>query len=223
MTSMSRRHRRPQRRTTGRQHAVGPAGPRAASPAGPAGWSRSVVAVLCLLWLIPTIGLLITSFRTARATPTAAAGGRCSPARSRRPSGRCRTTTRCCSGADPDGRSRSSTASRSALPATFIPILIAAFAAYAFTFMEFWGRDVAVPRHRGPARGAQLRRVRAAAEALRQRRPERHLPRGLAGAHRLRHAAGDLHPAQLHGDPAQGDHRVGQDRRRQPLTRRSGG
>jgi len=29
-----------------------------------------------------------------------------------------------------------------ALPATFIPILIAAFAAYAFTFMEFWGRDV---------------------------------------------------------------------------------
>ncbi len=29
-----------------------------------------------------------------------------------------------------------------ALPATFIPILIAAFAAYAFTFMEFPGRDV---------------------------------------------------------------------------------
>ena len=28
------------------------------------------------------------------------------------------------------------------LPATFIPILIAAFAAYAFTFMEFRGRDV---------------------------------------------------------------------------------
>ena len=28
------------------------------------------------------------------------------------------------------------------LPATFIPILIAAFAAYAFTFMEFSGRDV---------------------------------------------------------------------------------
>ena len=27
------------------------------------------------------------------------------------------------------------------LPATFIPILVAAFAAYAFTFMEFWGRD----------------------------------------------------------------------------------
>ena len=28
------------------------------------------------------------------------------------------------------------------LPATFIPVLIAAFAAYAFTFMEFPGRDV---------------------------------------------------------------------------------
>ncbi len=29
-----------------------------------------------------------------------------------------------------------------ALPATFIPILIAAFAAYAVTFMKFWGRDI---------------------------------------------------------------------------------
>jgi alpha-glucoside transport system permease protein len=29
-----------------------------------------------------------------------------------------------------------------ALPATFIPILIAAFAAYAFSFMQFFGRDV---------------------------------------------------------------------------------
>ena len=28
------------------------------------------------------------------------------------------------------------------LPATFIPILIAAFAAYAFTFMQFPGRDL---------------------------------------------------------------------------------
>jgi alpha-glucoside transport system permease protein len=28
-----------------------------------------------------------------------------------------------------------------ALPATIIPIMIAAFAAYAFTFMQFWGRD----------------------------------------------------------------------------------
>ena len=27
------------------------------------------------------------------------------------------------------------------LPATFIPLLVAAFAAYAFTFMEFPGRD----------------------------------------------------------------------------------
>ena len=28
------------------------------------------------------------------------------------------------------------------VPATIIPILIAAFAAYAFTFMEFRGRDI---------------------------------------------------------------------------------
>ena len=43
------------------------------------------------------------------------------------------------------------------LPATFIPILIAAFAAYAFTFMEFPGRDVLFLAHREPAGGPQLR------------------------------------------------------------------
>ena len=42
-----------------------------------------------------------------------------------------------------------------ALPATFIPILIAAFAAYAFTFMEFWGRDILFLDDRQPAGGAR--------------------------------------------------------------------
>ena len=44
-----------------------------------------------------------------------------------------------------------------ALPATFIPILVAAFAAYAFTFMEFPGRDVLFLTIVEPAGGAQLR------------------------------------------------------------------
>ena len=36
----------------------------------------------------------------------------------------------------------SSTASSSAIPATVIPIFVAAFAAYAFSWMEFPGRNI---------------------------------------------------------------------------------
>ena len=86
------------------------------------------------------------------------------------------------------------------LPATFIPILIAAFAAYAFTFMEFPGRDIlfliivsllVVPNY-----VAFVPLLKIYGDA----RPERHVPGGLARPHRVRHVAGDLHPAQLHGD-----------------------
>ena len=97
---------------------------------------------------------------------------------------------------------RSSTASRSRCPATFIPILIAAFAAYAFTFMEFWGRDVlflaivsllVVPNY---VAFVPLLKIYGTA------RHDAALPGGVAGPHRVRHVAGDLHPAQLHGDAA---------------------
>ena len=103
------------------------------------------------------------------------------------------------------------------LPATFIPILIAAFAAYAFTFMEFWGRDflflaivslLVVPNY-----VAFVPMLKIYGEPGH----ERHVPGGVARAHRVRHVAGHLHPAQLHGHPAQDRDRVGQDRRRQPL------
>ncbi|CAA9399153.1 MAG: Alpha-glucoside transport system permease protein AglG, partial [uncultured Nocardioides sp.] len=44
-------------------------------------------------------------------------------------------------------------------------------------------------------------------------RPHRAVLRGVAAAHRLRHATGHLHAAQLHGHPPQDGHRVRQDRR----------
>ncbi len=75
-----------------------------------------------------------------------------------------------------------------ALPATVIPILIAAFAAYAFTFMTCAGRDP-LRRHRGPARRAQPGRVRAAPKLYGSSGHQRDLPRRLARSHRLRHAA----------------------------------
>jgi alpha-glucoside transport system permease protein len=104
-----------------------------------AGWAtKLVLAALCLLWFIPILGTLITSFR---------------PVSDAESSGWWTVFT------DPgslnftlDNYDQALTGQVDmgnafinslaiTLPATFIPILIAAFAAYAFTFMEFWGRD----------------------------------------------------------------------------------
>ena len=97
-----------------------------------------VVVIMCLLWLIPTIGLFITSLRPASesnsngwwnvfANPTQITIENY---------GEVLTT-----GATPFGVAFINSLTV-AIPATIIPILIAAFAAYVFTFMEFPGRDV---------------------------------------------------------------------------------
>ena len=108
---------------------------------GRAGWLvKLVVAVLCLLWLIPTIGLLITSFRPAEdanssgwwtvfASPFKATQWTLE-----------NYNDALFQGQTPMGISFINSFAV-ALPATIIPIMIAAFAAYAFTFMNFWGRD----------------------------------------------------------------------------------
>lgn len=99
---------------------------------------ESVVVIMCLLWLIPTIGLLITSFRPRAesnangwwnffANPTQFTIDNYSEALS--------------TGATPMASAFINSLTV-AVPATVIPILIAAFAAYVFTFMEFKGRDV---------------------------------------------------------------------------------
>ena len=99
---------------------------------------RVALLILCLLWIVPVVGLLVTSVRD----PDAAA-----------------STGWWTVFANPldftqwtiqnynevlfeNGMGNAFLNSFAvALPATIIPIMIAAFAAYAFTFMEFRGRD----------------------------------------------------------------------------------
>ena len=99
-------------------------------------WVRIVLALICLAWIIPTLGLIITSFRTQDAanstgwwtvftSPSTLTLGNYSAIFSKANMGAAFVNSLAIT-----------------LPATIIPILIAAFAAYAFTFMVFPGRDL---------------------------------------------------------------------------------
>jgi alpha-glucoside transport system permease protein len=105
-----------------------------------AGWfTKIVLAVICVLWMVPLLGTFITSFRTVDAVNTSGWW-----TIFRHPLGMGLTLDnyhRALTGNAHMGRAFMNSLAIT-LPATFIPILIAAFAAYAFTFMEFWGRDV---------------------------------------------------------------------------------
>ncbi len=96
------------------------------------------MALLAILWSIPTLGLLVTSFRTRE---DAAASGWWSALFS--PFGTGWTTDnyrKVFENQDMGAAFVNSVVV--AVPATVIPILFAAFAAYAFTFMDFRGKDV---------------------------------------------------------------------------------
>jgi alpha-glucoside transport system permease protein len=97
--------------------------------------AKGVVAFICFLWIVPVIGVLITSFRSK---DDANADGWWNVFHE--PSFTLQNY------ADAVSKSHLGNAFINsfaiALPATFIPILIAAFAAYAFAFMQFPGRDV---------------------------------------------------------------------------------
>ena len=104
---------------------------------GQANWAvKSFLLVLCVVWMIPLLGLLITSFRTANDANS---------------SGWWTVFAHPFTGwslanysdvlQGPMGNAFVNSIVIT-LPATIIPILIAAFAAYAFTFMRFPGRDV---------------------------------------------------------------------------------
>ncbi len=102
-----------------------------------AGWLvKAVLALICLLWMIPLIGTLITSFRPvtdAQSTGWWTVLGGLGNL----------TTGNYKEAVEQANMGTAFLNSLSiALPATFIPVLVAAFAAYAFTFMEFKGRDV---------------------------------------------------------------------------------
>ncbi|MBO9522859.1 MAG: carbohydrate ABC transporter permease [Nocardioidaceae bacterium] len=90
--------------------------------------------VLCLLWTIPTLGLLLTSFRTRDAARAHGwweifSGGWTFD-----------NYDKVFNGNGMGGSFLNSLVV--AVPATVIPIMFAAFAAYAFTFMDFPGKDV---------------------------------------------------------------------------------
>lgn len=105
---------------------------------GKAGWAaKGVLVLVCFLWVVPTLGLFVTSFRTQSVANS---------------SGWWTVITSPFSNWTLEnyalvlGREGFGNAFLNSfavtLPATIIPIMIAAFAAYAFTFMDFWGRDV---------------------------------------------------------------------------------
>jgi alpha-glucoside transport system permease protein len=100
------------------------------------GWFAWItLGVVCFLWLVPSIGLLITSFRTAEAALTTGWWTVIlHPFQDW-------TISNYREVLNEGGRNAFVNSLVVSLPATIIPIFIAAFAAYAFTFMDFWGRD----------------------------------------------------------------------------------
>ncbi|GIG29585.1 carbohydrate ABC transporter permease [Cellulomonas marina] len=101
--------------------------------------AKLAVLVLALAWFVPVLGLLITSFRTRDA---ANSSGWWTVFLDPSTWGAF-TLDNYAQVLDQANLARAFTNSFAiALPATIIPILIAAFAAYAFAFMEFPGRDV---------------------------------------------------------------------------------
>jgi alpha-glucoside transport system permease protein len=101
-------------------------------------WVRIVLALICLLWFIPTFGLAITSFRPQDdATSSGWWTLFTTPANFTRLT--MENYGQVFAKANMGDAFVNSLAIT--LPATIVPILIAAFAGYAFTFMNFPGRD----------------------------------------------------------------------------------
>ena len=103
-----------------------------------AGWfARIVLTVICFLWLVPLIGLFITSFRGEQPANSTGwwsiFGGESFGFVGLDNYSQAMDT------ADLDNAFINTVAI--ALPATFIPLLVATFAAYTFTFMRFPFRD----------------------------------------------------------------------------------
>jgi alpha-glucoside transport system permease protein len=125
------------RKTTGgrRRHLAG-----VGENAGKANWIvKAVLLIICFLWIVPVIGLFITSVREPDA---ANATGWWTVLKSPLDVTQW-TLANYTEVATESNMFRAFINSFAiTLPATLIPILIAAFAAYAFTFMQFKGRDV---------------------------------------------------------------------------------
>jgi alpha-glucoside transport system permease protein len=102
-------------------------------------WVRIVLALICIAWVIPTFGLAVTSFRSqSDATSSGWWTLFTTPANFTRLT--LENYGELFTRADMDNAFVNTLAIT--IPATIIPILIAAFAAYSFTFMKFPGRDL---------------------------------------------------------------------------------
>jgi alpha-glucoside transport system permease protein len=120
---------------TGRKRAKGVNDPAHKAPF----WVKLVLVLLCLLWFLPTLGLAITSIRNrSDATDSGWWTIFTSPANFTRLT--VENYSDVLDRAD-IGLAFVNTLAIT-LPATIIPILIAAFAAYSFSFMQFPGRDL---------------------------------------------------------------------------------
>ena len=104
-----------------------------------AGWAtRVALGIICFLWVVPTLGLFITSFRKENDANTTGWWTVFGNFGNFTTENYHEVLTN--PNLDLAGAFVNSVAI--ALPATFIPLLIAAFASYAFAFMNFPGRDI---------------------------------------------------------------------------------
>ena len=104
-----------------------------------AGWAtRVALGIICFLWVVPTLGLFITSFRKENDANTTGWWTVFGNFGNFTTENYHEVLTN--PNLDLAGAFVNSIAI--ALPATFIPLLIAAFASYAFAFMNFPGRDI---------------------------------------------------------------------------------
>jgi alpha-glucoside transport system permease protein len=105
------------------------------------GWFAWItLAVVCFLWLVPSIGLLITSFRSPESALSTGWWTVITKPFSDWTLGNYDQVLTGSTGGSTGAQSFVNSLAVT-LPATVIPILIAAMAAYAFTFMQFPGRD----------------------------------------------------------------------------------
>ncbi len=99
---------------------------------------KVLLGLLCVVWMVPALGLLITSLRDPDAANSTGWWNAIAS-----PLDATQWTLQNYSDVLSAGMGNAFVNSFVvSLPATIIPIMIAAFAAYAFTFMEFKGRDL---------------------------------------------------------------------------------
>ena len=178
-----------------------------------------ILGIVSLLWIFPSLGLVITSFRTkADADSTGWWTVFTAPFQ------------------QDWTLSNFSTAWESlnvstyffnslavVIPATVLPIMFAATAAYAFTFFDFKFKEgyfaiiLGADGHPGSGRHDPDPAALRLDQEHDRHRDHRTVPGGVDRARDVRAAAGDLHPAQLHADAPGRARRGRARRRRQPL------